>query len=322
MKAIQIVSFGGPEVMRLVDVPVPVVAENEVLVRVVKTSVNFADVKARYGKKGKGTFPMGLGLDAAGEVVAIGRAVRDIRVGDRVICFPKGGSYAEVVVAKETLTFPIPDALGWEAAAACPVVGFLSMMLLGSVGKLEQGETVVVHAAAGGVGTTLVQLAKSMGASHVIGVVGAESKFDTVKLAGADWVTTYADFVSLTHEVTDGRGADLILDSVSGEVFEQSLTCLASYGRLVHFGNSGGRAGVVRSNELHNSCRSVLGFSLGNTRKQRPAMLHDVAPKLFQSLVSGDLKITVGHTFALGEVAEAHALMERRESVGKILLDV
>jgi len=192
-----------------------------------------------------------------------------------VNAFPAGGTYAEYVVANEDLTFALPDSIDFDTAAASPVVSFTSYKLLADVARLVPGESVLIHAAAGEIGTTAIQLAKLLGAGKVIGAVGSASKAAVALEAGADHVicNDNEDFAARTLELTDGAGADIILDSISGAVSERSLACLAWYGRLVHFGNASGEVGSIRTIDLYASCRSVLGFSFGTTRSKRPHLL-------------------------------------------------
>lgn len=324
MKAIVVTDYGAPEVMKYISIDDPALKSNQVLIRTVATSVNFADIKARYGNSGGNNPPFIPGLDVAGVIDEIGNEVERFKVGQRVIAFPSGGSYAEYVVANESLTFAIPDDLNFEVAAACPIVSFTAYKLIADVGRLIHGETILIHAAAGGVGTTATQLAKILGASCVIGTVGNESKIQTALEAGCDHVICYGseDFSVKVNNITNGRGVDVILDSIAGSISEKSLQCLARYGRLVHFGNSSGEVGHFQTNDLHSSCRSVLGFSLGTTRKERPYLLRDIADHVVDYLSDGRLKIKIGHRFQLEEAVAAHRLVENRKSVGKVLLNV
>lgn len=324
MKAVVVTEFGKPEVLKYVDVEIPKYNANQVLIKVEKASVNFADIKSRYGKKGKGQFPFIPGLDAAGVIVAVGSNIEQFKVGQRVVAFPTGGSYAEYVVANENLTFQLPDSLGFDVAAACPTVSFLAYKLLADLAKIEKGETVLIHSAAGGVGTTAIQLAKILGAGKIIGTVGNEKKASFARKAGADHVICYENenFAEKVNELTDGKGANIILDSIAGKVSEQSLDCLALYGRLIHFGNSSGEVGNFKTNLLHSSCRSVLGFSLGTTRNERPDLLKETAEKVFKLIENADLEMKIGHHFQLEDVVEAHRLIESRQSTGKIILDI
>lgn len=324
MKAVVVTEFGKPEVLKLVDIEIPTYNSKQILIKVEKTSVNFADIKSRYGKKGLGTLPFILGLDAAGVIIAVGNEVEQFKVGDRVAAFPVGGSYAEYVVANENLTFQIPETVGFDVAAACPTVSFLSYKLLSDVARIEKGETVLIHSAAGGVGTTAIQIAKILGAGKIIGVVGSVKKATVALAAGADTVICYEkeDFAQKVNELTDGRGANIILDSVAGRITEQSLHCLAPYGRLIQFGNSSGEVGQFNTTQLHSSCRSVLGFSLGTTRKERPELLKETAKIVFSFIDNGQLTMNIGHQFLLEDAVSAHRLLESRHSVGKILLNI
>lgn len=324
VKAVVVTEFGKPEVLKYVDLEIPTFNSKEVLIKVEKASVNFADIKSRYGKKGQGKFPFIPGLDAAGVIVAVGNEVEQFKVGDRVAAFPVGGSYAEYVVANENLTFQIPETVGFDVSAACPTVSFLSYKLLADVARIEKGETVLIHSAAGGVGTTAIQIAKILGAGKIIGTVGNEKKATVAQAAGADHVICYEneDFSQKVNELTDGKGTNIILDSIAGRISEQSLHCLAPYGRLVHFGNSSGEVGHFNTQQLHSSCRSILGFSLGTTRKERPELLKDTAKQVFNFIEKGQLTMKIGHQFSLEDAVNAHRLLESRQSIGKILLNV
>lgn len=323
MKAILVTEFGETEFLKLMDVPVPEIGANEVLIKVIKTSVNFADIKSRYGKKGA-RLPFIPGLDAAGYIVDVGANVKDLHKGDRVIAFPRGGTYAEFAVASEQLVFKIPEELDFATAAAAPIVSFLSHRLLKDVARIQAGESVLVHAAAGGVGTTASQLARLMGAGKVFGTVGSQDKMALAMESGADHVLCYQeeDFAARVNELTNGAGVDIVLDSISGTVTEKSLECLAPYGRLVHFGNSSGETGNFKTIDLHSSCRSVLGFSLGTTRKLRPHLMKETADEVIPYLASKKIDIKIGHEFLLSDAAKAHELMENRLNKGKIVLSV
>jgi NADPH2:quinone reductase len=325
MRAVVVTDFGGPEVLKYMNVEVPSINTNQVLIRVVATSVNFADIKARYGEyHNAGQPPFIPGLDAAGVIEAIGSDVKDLKIGQRVIAFPKAGSYAEYIVADENLVFVLPENIDFETAAACPIVSFTSYKLLADVARLQPGETVLIHSAAGGIGTTAIQLAKILGASCVIGTVGNENKISIARQAGADHVICFGkeDFVHEVNVLTNGLGADVISDSISGTISEKSLECLALYGRLVNFGNSSGSSSQFTTKDLYSSCRSVLGFSLGTTLKKRPQLLVDTAERVFQYLAEGRLKMEIGNQYTLEQAQEAHRWVESRQSTGKVLLKI
>ncbi len=321
MKAVIQNEFGNADVLRFAEVDRPHIQEGEVLIRTAYTSVNYADIKKRNGAKGKGKFPMILGLDAAGTIEEAGRD-SPFSVGDRVMAFPSAGSYAEYVKAKESLVFKIPDKLSFEKAAAMPTVSILSYLLIHEIGEVKEGDTVVVHSAAGGVGSMLVQMSKLAGAESVIATVGDLGKEEYVKELGADAVCTYDTFTDITTDKTDGRGADVIFDSVAGEVTGKSMDCLALYGTLVQFGNSSGKAGVFKTSDVHSSCRNVKGFSLGTTRKYRPERLWPVAEKVLELFSTEKVKLPIARVFDLRDAALAHQLVESRQFEGKVLLRV
>jgi NADPH2:quinone reductase len=325
MKAIVVDKFGGPQELQLRHVPIPEINDDQLLIKVAATSVNYADIQTRKGLyHAAGKPPLTPGLDVAGTIEQIGANVTRFIIGQRVIAFPKHGSYAEYVVADENLTYLLPDTIDWISAAACPVVAFTSYKLLADVGRLQAGESVLIHAASGGIGTTCVQLAKLMNASMVIGTVGSEKKSSIVTGMGANAVivTGQQDFAAEVMKLTNENGVDVVLDSIAGAVTRKSLDCLARYGRLVNFGNAGGEPGVVETRDLHASCRAVLGFSLGTTRNYRPELLQVTAEKVLDLISRGLLNIMVGQTFPLEEAMKAHELIESRQHTGKIVLTV
>ena len=321
MKATIQNEHGDASVLTYTDVEVPEIKDRECLIKVAYTSVNYADIKARNGNKNEGDFPLILGLDATGTIEEAG-ANSSFSKGDRVIAFPMDGSYAEYVVASESLIFKIPDSLSFEQAAAMPVVSILSYMLLHELGQVKTTDTIVIHSAAGGVGSMLVQLAKLSGVQKIIGTVGSLEKIDYVKKLGADSVYSYETFTAEVLRETDNQGANLIFDSVAGDVTTKSLDCLALYGTLLQFGNSSGKAGTFTTNDVHSSCRSIKGFSLGTTRKQDPLRLAPVAEKVIQLFDTKQIILPIAQVFNLSEAADAHRLIESRNYEGKVLLKV
>jgi len=321
MKAIVQNEFGDAGVLSYTDVEVPKLGDHECLIKVAYTSVNYADIKNRNGNKEKGTFPLMLGLDAAG-TIAEAEAGSAFAKGDRVIAFPKAGSYAEYVVANENLIYKIPDSLSFEQAAAMPIVSILSYMLLHEIGQVKTTDTIVIHSAAGGVGSMLVQLAKVFGVQKIIGTVGSMEKMNYVKELGADLVCSYETFPEEVLRETENLGANLIFDSVAGDVTRKSLNCLALYGTLLQFGNSSGKAGTFTTNDVHSSCRNIKGFSLGTTRKHDPVRLAPIAKKVIDLFDAKQISLPIAKIFQLSEAAEAHRLIESRNYEGKVLLEV
>lgn len=325
MKVITVTEFGSADVLRLEERPRPEPSPNEVLIQVVNTSVNFADIKARQGRyHGVGQPPFVPGLDVAGIVVKTGARVQHLEVGTPVVAFPQGESYAEYVVASPDLVFSLPSDIDWETAAALPTVGFTAYKLLHDVGRIEAGENILIHAAAGGVGTTAIQLARILGAQQIFGTVGRDDKKAIAEAAGADYVINYTkeDFVKEIQNRTNGQGVDLILDSIGGPISERSMDILAPFGRLVHFGSASGEDATIRIGDLHGSCRAILGFSLGTARAKRPEVLQSAAQTVLELVKRGQLTMYIGRKYPLEDAAHAHRWIESRASTGKILLEV
>ncbi|WP_053362814.1 zinc-binding dehydrogenase [Bacillus sp. FJAT-27251] len=320
MKAVYINNFGGPDVLELAEVGVPAVGPNQVLIKMAVASVNFADVKSRLGKyHGKGKPPLVPGLDVAGTVEAVGKEVKNISIGDRVMAFPVTGSYAEYCVADEILTFKIGEGMPFDTAGACPVVSVTAYNLLSKVADLKNGETVLIHSASGGVGTTAIQIAKLLGAKKVITTVGSDDKADTVKAAGADVVLNYKkeSFLAEMQDMTNGKGADIILDPIGGSLFAKNIDCLADFGRVVCFG---GESASAETGNLHKTCRSILGYSLGTQLKKRPETIKESVLAVLKLIEAEKLQFFISKKYTLSEVKEAHEYIDSRKSVGKILL--
>lgn len=318
MQKIIIEQFGGPDVLKYVNVPMPSISSTEVLIRTKAFSVNFADVKNRQGKKAKGPFPLSLGLDVAGIVEAVGADVSEIKVGDRVVAFAKDGSYSEYAVSNAALTYPLPEALSFERGAACLTVGFLSYVLTHELVSLTKDSRVIVHAASGGVGTTLLQMLSQIGVKTIIAVTSSAKKFELLKSLGATHTFTYNTFVEEVQAVTDG--VDVIFDSVAGEVTTNSFQCLRPYGTLLQFGNSSGQLASWTNRDVHESCRTVKGFSLGTTRKLRPRYLQKLAPNVLKTL--SNTTILIDRTYDFTEIQQAHERIEDRAHSGKIVVCV
>lgn len=323
MKAIVVPRYGGPEVLSYEEVADPVPGAGEVLVCVEAASLNFADVLLRAGRYHQGAAPPTIpGLDVAGTVAALGSGVTGLSVGQRVAAGLGGGGYAELAVAQSSLVWPLPDTVSTEAGAAFPIAGITAYNVLAMAGRLAPGETVVVHSAAGGVGTTASQLARLLGAGLVIGTVGDGAKAQAARAAGCHEVIVRGeeDVVGRVNELTGGAGADVILDSIAGETLTAGLGYLAPFGRLVAFGNSSGEPGQALSSQLHPLNRAVVGYSSGHYRRYRPDALRPAAEAVLGLLADGRLRLVVGARFPLAEAARAHELIESRASIGKTLL--
>lgn len=316
MKAVQAVGTGGPEVLKVVEVPVPEPGPGEVQVAVQFAGVNFADVNARRGTYlGPDAPPRGLGLDFCGEVLAAGADVRDLRPGDRVAGFATTPGYAEVVVTPATLAWPVPDGVPGELAAAFPVVGHTAYHLLATAARLEPGETVLVTAAAGGVGVTVVQVARLLGAGRVVAAARSAAR---AAEAGGDSSVPY----SRLRPEEIGHVA-IALDGVGGAVRRAALDCLGLFGRLVHFGNSSGEPEEVPPlRDLRERELALCGLHLQRLRRERPDLLGHSARVLLEWLATGRLRIPVAGVLALDRAADAHRKLESRQVKGKLLLAV
>ena len=323
MKAIVIHELGGPEVMQLEEVETPTPSTGEVLIKVVATGINYADLAQRQGTYLTRTrTPMIPGFEVAGTIAALGPGVTTLKEGMRVAAFSNGG-YAEYVTAAANTIIPIPDALDFVHAAAFPVQGLTAYQLLHESAHLQQGESVLVHAAAGGVGTLAVQLAKLMGAGTVIGTASSESKLALARRLGADVTINYTqpNWVEQVKQATDGRGADVILEMVGGEVAQQSLQCLAPFGRMAVFGAASGEVTQFSGVQLMYKNQAIIGYWL-TAWLSRTDRIAAAITDLMRYLAEGKLQIIVGQTYPLAQAAEAHRAIAERRTTGKVVLTI
>ncbi|WP_416968772.1 quinone oxidoreductase family protein [Streptomyces sp. 4F14] len=323
MRAVEFHEYGTPDVLKAVDVETPEPGPGQVTVDVAYAGVNFADLKARADGYRVEALPCRPGLEVSGRVRALGEGVTGLTPGQEVTAFLPGGGYAEVVRAEATATVPLPRGLDLRTAAALPTVLPTAHALLHEVGRLRTGETVLVHGAAGGVGTVAGQLARAAGAGTVYGVASTPAKARYALKHGYDEVFTPDDFAAGVHRATGGKGVDLILDPVGGETLRQGLGALALYGRLVSFGNASGaapwQAGVP---ELGAWGRSVSAFTILGLAQTAPDELRALTGRAFAKAADGTVSLPVTAEFPLEEAAEAHRLMGGRTSTGKLLLRV
>ena len=320
MKAVQVDTFGGVESLRVVECPQPSPRAGEVLVRVAAGGLNYADVMQREGLYPGGPQPPYLpGMEAAGVVESVGtQADEPTLLGARVACITRGGAHAEYVVADARACIPLPAAVSFAEGAALPVQDLTAYHTLTTVAHATQGETVLVHAAGGGVGTAAVQVARLLGL-RVIGTASTDEKRRRVLALGADRAVGYDEFESAAREFTHGRGPEIILEAVGGDVLRRSLALLPPLGRLVVFGIASREAPAIDILKLLFRSQAVLGFHL-NAIFERQELLQASVGQLLSWLGAGKLKIQVGHTFALDEIREAHELLASRQSYGKIVL--
>jgi NADPH:quinone reductase len=320
MKAIQVKQPGGPEAMELVELPVPQPKANEAVVKLAASGVNFIDVYFREGRY-KAPLPLLLGQEGAGVVSAVGAEVKSVKAGDRVAWSGLLGSYAEYEAVPADRLVPIPSGVTDQQAAAAMLQGMTAHYLSHDTYPLKRGETALVHAAAGGVGLLLVQMAHNIGA-RVIATVSTEEKAKLAREAGADEIILYteADFEAETKRLTGGKGVDVVYDSVGKTTFEKGLNILRPRGFMVLFGGS---SGAVPPFDL------IALSQKGSLYVTRPSLLNYIATReelvarssaVFGMLEAGKLKLRIEHTYPLAEAQLAHRDLEGRKTTGKLLL--
>jgi NADPH2:quinone reductase len=322
MKAIKVTQQGGVEELQLTDVgTVPQPGAGQALVKIHAAGVNFVDIYHR-----RGYYPMKLpfipGLEASGVVEAVGEQVSDVRIGDRVAYTGHLGSYCEYTVIEAARLLPLPAGLSFVEGAAFPLQGITAHYLIHEYRMIKPGDTVLVHAAAGGVGGLLVQWAKHLGA-RVIGTVGTEEKAAVAREAGADHVILYRqqDFAAETKRLTNGRGAELILDGVAKSTLPGDLEAVAVRGHVVIYGAASGAADPVVPNSLMPRSFSLSGGHIQNFAATREELLRRSGDVL-QAMKEGWLKLRIDTVLPLAEAQQAHRRLEGRQSMGKIVLQV
>lgn len=320
MKAIRIHDHGGPEVLTYEDVAVPEPRAGEARVKIEASGVNFIDIYHRTGLYPTNR-PCILGSEGAGVVDAVGEGVTEVKQGDRVAYAMIPGSYAEYAVVPAGKLVPVPDDIDAKSAAGIMLQGMTAHYLTHSTYPLQKDETALVHAAAGGVGLLLVQVAKMLGA-RVIGTVSTEAKADLVRKTGADEIILYtqADFLAEAKRITNGQGVHVVYDSVGATTFEKSLDCLRPRGYLVLFGQSSGPVAAFDPAKL---------AAKGSLFLTRPSLAHYTltraellrrATDLFDWMQGGKLKLRIEKTLPLQDACEAQQLLEKRRTTGKLIL--
>lgn len=320
MRAIEVTEFGAAENLSVVEAEKPEPGAGEVRIDVRAAGINFADVMQRRGHYHGGPEPPYVaGLEVAGIVDAVGDGVGR-GVGDRVVSMVGIGGYADYAVGDAAGLLDVPEGMSFEEAAGFPVQFLTAHNCLHEWGDLAEGETVLVHAAAGGVGTAAVQLAREAGAT-VVGTASTQEKLDAAAALGCDVCINYEeeDFVERVNEVTD-YGVDLVLDGVGGETTERSLDALKEFGRMVSFGAASGEPGRPPTDQLLFGNKTVVGYHLGRAVNRKPMKVMGAIPPLTEMLEEGTLEVQVGHTFDLEEAQAAHEFIEARKSQGKVIL--
>ena len=320
MKAIQVRQLGGPEVMELVELPVPEPKANEAVVKLAASGVNFIDVYHREGRY-KATLPFLPGQEGAGAVVSAGKDVSSVKLGDRVAWTMTLGSYAEYAAVPADRLVPIPPGVSDQQAAATMLQGMTAQYLVYDTYPLKRGQTALVHAAAGGVGLLLVQMAHNIGA-RVIATVSTEEKARLARAAGADEIILYtrADFEAETKRLTGGKGVDVVYDSVGKTTFEKGLNVLRPRGMMALFGGSSGAVAPFDPIILTQKGSLFLTRpTLGNYIATREELLAR-SSAVFGMIAAGQLKLRIEHIYPLAEAQRAHRELEGRKTAGKLLL--
>jgi NADPH:quinone reductase len=319
MKQIRIYEQGDTDVMKLEDVPIPQPQAGQVLVKNHAIGVNYIDLYKRSGQYKVSNFPFVLGEEAAGTVEAVGDGVTDFAVGDRVVNVFTQGAYSEYMLVAEDKLLRIPEGVSFETACALVIQGMTAHYLAVDTFPLKTGDHAVVHAAAGGTGNLLVQIAKLRGAI-VYATVSGEAKVKAAKDAGADHVLFYDDFDAKVRELTDGRGADVVYDSVGKDTYEQSLNALRPRGMFVLYG---GASGAVPPFDL------LTLSAKGSLYATRPSLgsyiatrheLHTRSSEVFTWAMEGKLNIRIDRVLPLAQAADAHTALSSRATQGKIIL--
>ena len=321
MRAVIATAFGEADVLEVRDAwPVPRPGAGQVAIAVRAAGVNFAEIMSRrVGYLGV-TPPFVPGLEVAGTVRAIGDGVDGVAVGDRVCALTLTGGYAEVALADAKMTFPLPAGVGWAVGSALPTIVPTAYALLNPLGRVGPGDRVLVNAAAGGTGMILGQMAKHAGARQVTGIVSSAAKVPIARGYGFDDVVTVSDADS--GAIADAS-FDLVLESVGGSARDLARRATAPLGRLLLYGNSGGDPEpALTPAAVRNDNMLIGGWSITTLARSDPAMLRTITADAFALVAAGAVTLDVRHVFALDQAADAHRLVERRESTGKVVLEI
>jgi NADPH:quinone reductase len=321
MRAIQVAHTGEPDVLSIAEVPTPAPGPGEALVKIHAAGINYVDIYMRKGIYDRPT-PFIPGLEASGVVEAIGEDVSQVEIGDRVAYSSTIGSYAEYNVVKASHLIPLPSDIDFVHGAAFPLQGMTAQYLLHEFHIVKPGDFVLVHAAAGGVGLLLVQWLRHLGAK-AIGTVSDDTKAMTALDAGAEHVIVYTreDFVDAVRRITNGAGADYIIDGVGKSTFDQDLEAVKARGHIVVFGSASGAADPISPNSLMPKCITLSGGMLFEYVADRAELLTR-SSEVIRGIQKGWLKLHIDRVLPLEQASEAHRLLESRQTRGKLILKI
>jgi len=317
MKAIRLNKFGGTENLSVDEIEKPTAGAGEVLIKTAAAGINFADTMLRQNKYlFTPELPFTLGFEVAGTVEAVGENVQNVQVGQRVLAMMRGGGYAEYATANAVQVVPIPEGMNFGESTVLLVQGLTA---LGLLQNLNAGDAILIHAAAGGVGSLLVQIAKQKGAK-VLGTASSPEKLEKVAALGADVGINYteADWTDEVLRATDGKGANLIIEMVGGEIGKQNLKCLAIGGTMIVYGAASGEDFQISALSLLGKMQTVEGYNLNF---ETPANMAKFTKELMTIYGAGNLEIML-QEFPLEQAAEAHQAIEGRKTMGKVVLTV
>ncbi len=320
MKTVRIYQTGGPEVLNYEDAPEPSPAPGQALVEIRSIGVNYTDVSSRKGTNPPDAFPWTPGREAAGVVTAVGEGVTEVAVGDRVAYAMHTGTYSQVHSVPAWLLVKIPDGMDFATAAATMLQGMTAHFLVYGIAHLQEGDRVLVHAGAGGMGLWLIQMLKNIGV-YVHTTVSTDEKAALASGAGADHVINYTqqDFENEVRKNANGQGLKMVMDAVGATTFDKGMRLLGRRGYMALYGQAGGAVGQVDSGVLRNGSLSLVRPSLGDYTATRDELVQR-ATDVLNWVQSGEVKLYVGLELPLSEAKEAHRRMEGRETTGKILL--
>ena len=321
VKAIRVHKTGGPEVLQLEDVTLPAPGPGQLLIRNRAIGLNFIDTYFRTGLYPAPQMPFTPGNESAGDVLAVGEGVTEFKPGDRIACVAGLGAYAEERIVPAAAAVALPDAVSYEAAASMMLKGLTAEYLLHRTYKVKPGDTILVHAAAGGTGTILCQWGKALGAK-VIGTAGSKEKADLAKAHGADHVILYGEenVAARVKEITGGQGCDVVYDGVGKDTFVASLDSLKPFGLLASFGNASGAVDGVNLGILASKGSLYVTRPTLNTHTSKRETMVEMAKNLFGAVSSGKVTVAINARFPLAEAAAAHRALESRGTTGSTVI--
>ncbi|MBN9467976.1 MAG: quinone oxidoreductase [Bosea sp.] len=321
VKAIRVHKTGGPDVLQLEDIALPAPGPGQLLIRNRAIGLNFIDTYFRTGLYPAPQLPFTPGNESAGDVLAVGEGVTEFKPGDRIACVAGLGAYAEERIIPAAAAVALPDAVSYEAAASMMLKGLTAEYLLHRTYKVKPGDTILVHAAAGGTGTILCQWGKALGAT-VIGTAGSKEKADLARAHGADHVILYGeeDVAARVKEITGGQGCDVVYDGVGKDTFIASLDSLKPFGLLASFGNASGAVDGVNLGILASKGSLYVTRPTLNTHTAKRETMVEMAKNLFGAVSSGKVTVAINARFPLAEAAAAHRALESRGTTGSTVI--